>query len=540
MSKSWNTLEHNGVKFPDPYVPLPSKVKILYKGKPVSLDSKNTNNKFNISSEEAAYLYSLIAERDKRFSEEKKNYSKWTDDEKLNENFWSDWKKILAKDSNGSKIEDFSKVDFSPIIDYIQERKEKLDKERKALSKEEKQEIKKQKQEEKEKYGYAKIDGEKVAIGNVTVQPPQLFTGHGKHPLRGKIKGRVKKEDIVLNGTKVPKGPWKTIKDPKVTYLAYYNNPLTGERVHINLSRNESKFVKNADRTKFDKARTLGENIEKIREKYTQDMSSDNQQKRELATATYLLDVIAIRPGTEKDEKTESDTKGLTTLTCESISFGDDKQITLNFMGKSSIPFIKTFNVTKLAYKNLKSLCENKKGSKKLFKNVDATTLNGYLKTLLPNLTAKVFRTYKSSSILQKKLQENMPDVDAPVHEKKIAFNQANVEAALALNHKKLNTDTEKQVTKLKDKLKELKKKKKEAKTDKQKQTAEKNIKVMETKIMEAELNISTITSKSNYSDPRIIVQWAKKTETPIEQLYNKSQLTKFVWSMDTSSTWKF
>ena len=78
------------------------------------------------------------------------------------------------------------------------------------------------------------------------------------------------------------------------------------------------------------------------------------------------------------------------------------------------------------------------------------------------------------------------------------------------------------------------------SKTDKQKETAEKNIKVVETKIMEAELNISTITSKSNYSDPRIIVQWAKKTETPIEQLYNKSQLTKFGWSMDTKSNWEF
>lgn len=537
MSKLWNTLEHNGVKFPDVYTPLPESVKILYKGKPVSLDSKNKDNKFNISAEEAIYLYSLIAERDKRFSEEKKNYSKWTDDEKLNENFWSDWKQILG---SSSKIKDFSLVDVSPIINYLQNRKAKLDKEKKSLSKEEKQEIKKKKEEEKQKYGYAVIDGEKVAIGNVTVQPPQIFIGHGKHPLRGRIKARIKGSEIVLNGTKLPKGPWKTVNDPYVTYLAYYTNPLTKEKVHINLSRNESKFVKNSDRTKFEKARTLKENMSKIREKYTQDMGSENQIKRELATATYLLDVIAIRPGTEKDEKTESDTKGLTTLTCENISFGEDKKITLNFMGKSSIPFIKTFTVTKLAYKNLKSLCENKKGSKKLFKNVDATTLNGYLKTLLPNLTAKVFRTYKSSSILQSKLNENMPSVDAPVHEKKIAFNQANVEAALALNHKKLSNDTEKQVTKLKDKLKELKKKRKEAKTDKQKETAEKNIKVMETKIMEAELNISTITSKSNYSDPRIIVQWAKKTETPIEQLYNKSQLTKFGWSMDTKSNWEF
>jgi DNA topoisomerase-1 len=208
-------------------------------------------------------------------------------------------------------------------------------------------------------------------------------------------------------------------------------------------------------------------------------------------------------------------------------------------MGKSSIQFLKVFKISKLAYENLKTLC-SKTSSKEIFKNVDATSLNGYLKTLLPNLTAKVFRTYKSSSILQKKLEENKPDINDPVYTKKMAFNTANIEAALALNHKKLNTDTDKQVTKLKEKMKQLKEKRKDAKTDKQKETVEKNIKIMESKIMEAELNISTITSKSNYSDPRITVQWAKVTETPIEQLYNRSQLTKFVWSMDTALDWTF
>ncbi len=85
-----------------------------------------------------------------------------------------------------------------------------------------------------------------------------------------------------------------------------------------------------------------------------------------------------------------------------------------------------------------------------------------------------------------------------------------------------------------------VKKKKKNAKTAKQKASAQRSIDLNEAKLEEAELNISTNTSKVNYLDPRITVSWAKKGQVPIEKLYNKTQLQKFIWAMETPVDWKF
>jgi len=87
---------------------------------------------------------------------------------------------------------------------------------------------------------------------------------------------------------------------------------------------------------------------------------------------------------------------------------------------------------------------------------------------------------------------------------------------------------------------KEIKNKLKEAKTDAQKKTAQKSLDIQEAKLEETELNISTSTSKVNYLDPRIVVSWCKSIEMPIEKIYNKTQLQKFVWSMDVDPAWQF
>merc|ERR1712083_1219882 len=40
-------------------------------------------------------------------------------------------------------------------------------------------------------------------------------------------------------------------------------------------------------------------------------------------------------------------------------------------------------------------------------------------------------------------------------------------------------------------------------------------------------------TSKLNYLDPRISVQWCKTHEVPIDKVYNKTQREKFRWAID-------
>lgn len=540
----WKTLKHNGVLFPPEYEPLPKNVKVLYKGKPVELDSQNTKNKFNISAEEGAYFMAMILERDDRLSEKNTN-RKRTTDKVFIKNFWGDWKKILGKTHQIQNIED---VDFRNIQKYIREKSEKKKSSRKSMTKEEKGEEKELKGEMKEIYGYAVVDGIKMALGNYVVQPPGLYTGHGEQPLRGKIKGRIRPEDITLNLSSgyIPKcmnngKPCKwgdIVENREVTWIAFWRHPITEEVNYVWLKRDSSEWVCASDMEKFDKARKLGDNIESVRKQYKKDLKSDDKEKRQLATAVYLLDELAIRPGTEKDEAKEAGTLGLTTLKCNNISFEGDNEIKIDFIGKSSIQYTKKFKVPDIVYKNLTTLCKGKKKSE-IFPDVNAISLNSYLKELLPGITAKVFRTYKASSILQKELNKNIPDIDDPVHEKKIIYDKVNIEVAKALNHKKLGGSSDR-VEKIKEKIKQYQEKKKNATTEKQKASAQKSIDLQKTKLEEAEHNISTSTSKVNYLDPRITVSWCKKGEVPIEKIYNKTQLGKFVWAMETSSDWKF
>jgi len=541
--KKWKTLQHNGVYFPPLYESLPSNVKILYKGKPTKLDGKNTKNKFNISAEEAAVFFSQMIDRDERLKSNKKR-ARYSEDPVFIKNFWKDWKEILGKNS---EIKNFKDVNFSPLVKYLYESSENKKKAKKATSKEEKVIEKEQKEAIKKIYGYAIVDGIKIPM-DYAVEIPGLYQGHGNHPLRGAIKKRLEPSDITLNISKknIPKcfihgKPCKwgfIVEDPEVTWLASWKNPITGESTYKGLKRIESHFVCGEDIEKFNKARKLDQNIEKIRKKYKKDLNSSQQDVKQLATAVYLLDELAIRPGTEKDESKEAGTLGLTTLKCNNVKFEGSDKITIDFTGKSSIRFTKNFKVNSAVYKNLQTSCSGKKNGK-LFPKINATSLNGYLKTLLPGLTAKVFRTWKASSILQKQLEKNVPKMDDLDHEKKILYDKVNIEVALALNHKRM-ADSDVRVEKIENKIKELKQKKKTVNTDKQKATVQKSIDLQEMKLIEAKENISLSTSKVNYLDPRITVSWCKKGDTPIEKIYNKTQLKKFVWAMSTDPKWKF
>ena len=53
-------------------------------------------------------------------------------------------------------------------------------------------------------------------------------------------------------------------------------------------------------------------------------------------------------------------------------------------------------------------------------------------------------------------------------------------------------------------------------------------------------LGIAVGTSKINYNDPRISVAWCKKHDFPVEKIFTKVLLEKFVWAMPTESLWEF
>ena len=62
---------------------------------------------------------------------------------------------------------------------------------------------------------------------------------------------------------------------------------------------------------------------------------------KQLGTATYLIDKLALRVGNEKSED-EADTIGTCSLRVEHIKIENDHKITLDFLGKDSIRYLNT------------------------------------------------------------------------------------------------------------------------------------------------------------------------------------------------------
>ena len=88
-------------------------------------------------------------------------------------------------------------------------------------------------------------------------------------------------------------------------------------------------------------------------------------------------------------------------------------------MGKDSIQYLNEVEVEKRVFKNVQLFMDNKKPGDDLFDRLNTSILNEYLNTLMPGLTAKVFRTYNASITLQEQL-EKLTDEDDNVTAKVI------------------------------------------------------------------------------------------------------------------------
>ncbi|KEH40981.1 putative DNA topoisomerase [Medicago truncatula] len=541
--KKWTTLVHNGIIFPPPYKP--HGVKMLYKGKPVTLTPEQ---------EEVATLYAVM--RDTEYMQKAK----------FKENFWTDWKVILGKNHVIQNLED---CDFTPIYDWCQIEKEK----KKQMSAAEKKALKEEKMKQEEKYMWAIVDGVKEKVGNFRAEPPGLFRGRGEHPKMGKLKRRIGPSDVVINigrDAPIPECPipgesWKEIRhDNTVTWLAYWNDPINSKLFKYIFLGASSSWKGQSDKEKYEKARALKNYIERIRAAYTKDFTSKDIKKQQIAVATYFIDKLALRAGNEKDDDEAADTVGCCTLKVENVTAEGDNKLKFDFLGKDSIRYENTVEVELPVYNAILKFQKGKKPSEQLFDELDTNTLNTHLKELMPNLTAKVFRTFNASFTLDDMLNKDTKDGD--VAEKLLVYNQANKQVAIICNHQRAVSKSHgTQISKLNEKIDELKALLKELKTDydrakkgmaplktkrnlapeaikkKMDQTSAK-IKKMERDMMTKE-DLKTValgTSKINYLDPRISVAWCKRHEVPIEKIFSKTLLEKFAWAMDVDPDFRF
>ncbi|KAH7914159.1 DNA topoisomerase I [Hygrophoropsis aurantiaca] len=438
--EKWQTLEHNGVIFPPPYEPLPSNVKMKYKGKSVDLPPE---------AEEVAGFYAAMIETDH------------AQDSTFNKNFFDDWLKVLKEypPRNNVKITSFESCDFRPMYEHFEAEKAK----KKALSTAEKKELKKQKDAVEEKYVTCVLDGRKEKVGNFRVEPPGLFRGRGDHPKKGALKFRVRPEDITINigeGIPVPvpnmSGNWKqVVHDKTVTWLANWVENVNGNYKYVFLAAGSS-LKGQSDMTKFEKARELKNHVDRIRQDYNADLRSKVMADRQRATTMYFIDRLALRAGNEKGED-EADTVGCCSLRCEHVTLEAPNFIIFDFLGKDSIRYYNRVSVEPQVFKNIRYFKENKEDSDNLFDRVNTSLLNKHLASYMKGLTAKVFRTYNASITFQQQLDENTP-ANASVQEKLNAYNQANRMVAILCNHQRSAPKTHEQsMGKMRDKLRSFK-----------------------------------------------------------------------------------
>ena len=187
---------------------------------------------------------------------------------------------------------------------------------------------------------------------------------------------------------------------------------------------------------------------------------------RQLATAIWIIDKLALRVGNEKSEE-EADTVGCCSLRVEHLSFEDPYTLTMDFLAKDSMRYYQTIRLSKYeggkaVFKNLKMFCANKSPDEDVFNYLTTSTLNAKLTSYMPKLTAKVFRTFNASVTLEKQLKETYPE-GTTIDEMVTQYNDANRQVAILCNHQRsLPKNWEENTAKKKEKLEVMKKRRRE------------------------------------------------------------------------------
>ncbi|KAJ1840621.1 DNA topoisomerase 1, partial [Coemansia sp. RSA 2703] len=428
----WTTLEHFGVMFPPEYVP--HGIPMTYKGKPF---------KMHPDVEEVATFFAALVD------------TEHGNNPVFQKNFFMDFRALCDKHMGNHPIQEFKHCNFDKIRAYLDAQSAK----RKAMTKEEKEAAKKERIAIDEKYGFCMLDGRREKVGNFRIEPPGLFRGRGAHPKTGRLKKRVLPEQVTINigkDAKIPDPPaghkWGNItNDNTVTWLAMWKENINGSTKYVYLAAGSS-LKGQSDMRKYEKARSLVKCIDKIRSEYTKELKSEVMAVRQRATAMYLIDRFALRAGNEKGDD-EADTVGCCSLRCEHIELEPPNIVKFDFLGKDSIRYERTTEVDKQVWKNLRLFQkEPKTPSDMLFDRLTTSSLNKHLQTLMPGLTAKVFRTYNASYVFDQQLVDT--PADGTEAEKILAYNRANRMVAILCNHQRaVSKGFEGQMSKIEDKL---------------------------------------------------------------------------------------
>ncbi|MBN1933050.1 MAG: hypothetical protein JW934_00215 [Anaerolineae bacterium] len=368
------------------------------------------------------------------------------------QNFMADFSAALGIDPPLSSDE----VKFGSAIRVVE-----LERERKAsMTDEERKEaaaVRKAIREAlKEKYGYATVNGNRVELGGYLAEPSGIFMGRGEHPLRGRWKAGARQADVTLNlspDAPRPEGNWHEIVwQPASLWIARWDDKLAGKLKYIWLS-DTAPLKQRREADKFDKISLLHERLDEIRVRIQQGLRDDNPRRRMVAMACYLIDVLCMRVGDEK-EADEADTVGATTLRPEHVTLHPDGRAGFNFLGKDSVEWHKELTLPPLVYGVMQELIATARPSSssseeewhptrdlpQLFPDIGSRAVNSFLSRIQKGLSAKVFRTHHATMAVYESLETSGVIAEDPEYKKWKAVVDANMAAAMLCNHTKKAT----------------------------------------------------------------------------------------------------
>jgi DNA topoisomerase-1 len=445
----------------------------------------------------------------------------------------------VANDITNPEAPIQKEIDFSEIINYLEQEKQKKLNMEQTEKKHLAEQRKAQRQELKKKYGFAEVDGQNLEIANWTAEPSCLFAGRGDHPQRGKWKEGPRQEDVILNLPKdspVPPGKWKgVVWEPDKMYVAKWEDKLTGKIKYVWFS--DSAFLKqNREKEKFKKAEKLDKQITAIENHIIKNLDSADESRRKVATVCWLILKPNMRVGDEKDPD-EADTVGAITLRPEHIKIEGDT-IHFDFLGKDSVKWVKNVKAPPSVIRNIQQYAQTSK--EHLFEGVDSKKVSRFLNEKMPGLTAKVFRTWRCTKTVKEELERSRVTKADPDYLKSYTAKMANLKVAEVANHKrKVPPNFDERLAKKEAKLKELKTQLLQKKAEGKK--TESLVTRIEKAKLDAELTKLTKeynlgTSLKSYIDPTAYVKWAKKVNFNLEKFYPTTLRKKFSWALQSKA----